>query len=58
MIIGKWYKVTQVVAVGSQWDKQKTYGKCVWIHPERRFCVLEFDTGARECFSPFELGVS
>ena len=50
MIIGKWYKVTQVVAVGSQWDKQKTYGKCVWIHPERRFCVLEFDTGARECF--------
>lgn len=57
MIIGKWYKVTQVVAVGSQWDK-KTYGKCVWIHPEKRFCVLEFDNGVRECFSLFELGVS
>ena len=58
MIIGKWYNVTQVVAVGSKCDKQKTYGKCIWIHPERRFCVLQFDTGARECFSPFELGVS
>ena len=58
MIIGKWYKVTQVTAVEDQHNKVKTYGKCVWIHQERRFCVLEFDTGVRECFSPFELGVS
>ena len=58
MIIGKWYKVTQVVAEGLKNDKVKLYGKCIWIHPERRFCVLEFDGGIRECFSPFELGVS
>ena len=57
MIIGKRYKVTQVIALGGRWDKQETYGRCIWIHPERRFCVLEFDNGARECFSPFELGV-
>lgn len=56
MIIGKWYKVTQVVAVGSQWDKQKTYGKCIWIHPENRFCVLEFEGGVRECFTDWEIG--
>ena len=57
MILGKWYKVTKVTAVGDQHNKVKTYGKCVWIHPKRRFCVLEFDMGVRECFSPFELGV-
>ena len=58
MILGKWYKVTQVTAVGDQHNKEKTYGKCVWIHPKRRFCVLEFDMCVRECFSPFELGVN
>ena len=58
MIIGKYYKVTQVVAQGSQWEKVKSYGQCIWIHPARRFCVLQFDAGTRECFSPFELGVS
>ena len=58
MIIGKWYKVTQVTADGNKQSKVKTCGKCVWIHPERRFCVLEFDNGVRECFSSFELGVS
>lgn len=58
MIIGKWYKVTQFTADGDKHNKAKTYGKCVWIHPERRFCVLEFDNGVRECFSPFELGVT
>jgi hypothetical protein len=58
MIIGKWYKVTQVTAVGDQHNKVKTYGKCIWIHPEKRFCVLWFDNGICECFSPFELGVS
>jgi hypothetical protein len=58
MIIGKWYKVTQVTAVGDQHNKVKTYGKCIWINPEDRFGVLEFDGGIRECFSPFELGVS
>lgn len=57
MIIGKWYKVTQVTAFEDQHRKAKTYGKCIWIHPERRFCVLEFDGDIRECFSPFELGV-
>ena len=56
MIIGKYYKVEQVTAVGEKGNKVRTYGKCIWIHPERRFCVLEFDTGARECFSQFELG--
>ena len=56
MIIGKWYKVEQVTAVGEKGNKVRTYGKCIWIHPERRFCVLEFGTGARECFSQFELG--
>ena len=35
MIVGKWYKVTQVTAVGEQHNKVKTYGKCVWIHPKR-----------------------
>ena len=58
MIIGKYYKVTQVVAHGSQWEKVKSYGQCIWIHPARRFCVLQFDECVRECFSPFELGVS
>ena len=58
MIIGKLYKVEQVTAVGEKGNKARTYGKCIWIHPERRFCVLEFDTGARECFSPSELGES
>ena len=56
MIIGKWYNVEQVTAVGERGNKVRTYGKCIWVHPERRFCVLEFDTGERECFSPFELG--
>lgn len=58
MIIGKWYKVTQATAVGEQRNKVKTYVRCIWIHPERRFCVLQFDTGEKECFSPFELGVT
>ena len=58
MIIGKWYNVEQVTAVGEKGNKLRTYGKCIWIHPARRFCVLQFDTGTRECFSPFELGVS
>lgn len=58
MIIGKWYKVEQVTAVGEKGNKVRTYGKCIWIHPERRFCVLEFETGARECFSQFELEAS
>jgi hypothetical protein len=58
MIIGKWYKVTQVTATGEQNKKVKTYGKCIWIHPKNRFCVLEFDGGVRECFSQLELGVS
>jgi hypothetical protein len=58
MIIGKWYKVTQVTAVGDQYNKVKTYGKCIWIHPKNRFGVFEFDDGVRECFSPFELGVN
>ena len=58
MIIGKWYKVEQVTAFGEKGNKVRTYGKCIWIHPERRFCVLEFDTGARECFSQSELGES
>ena len=57
MIIGKRYKVTQITALGDQRDKVKTYGKCIWIRQERRFCVLEFDGGIRECFSPFELWV-
>lgn len=57
MIIGKWYKVTQVTATGEQYNKVKTYGKCIWIHPKKRFGVLEFDNGVRECFSPIELGV-
>jgi hypothetical protein len=56
MIIGKWYKVTQVVAFGSQHDKAKTYGKCIWIHPQNRFGVLEFDGGIRECFTDLEIG--
>ena len=58
MIIGKWYKVTQVIAIGIKGDKVPTYGKCIWIHPDRRFCVLEFDGGIRESFSPFELGAT
>lgn len=58
MIIGKWYKVTQVTAVGDQHNKVKTYGKCIWIHPKNRFGVLEFNNGVHECFSPFELGVN
>ena len=48
MIIGKWYKVTQVTAFEDQHRKVKTYGKCIWIHPERRFCVLQFDECVRE----------
>ena len=56
MIIGKWYKVTQIVAVGSQHDKAKTHGKCIWIHPQNRFGVLEFDGGIRECFTDLEIG--
>ena len=58
MIIGKWYKVTQVTAFGDKQRKVKTYGKCIWIHPKNGFGVLEFDGGILECFSPFELGVS
>lgn len=57
MIVGKWYKVTQITAVGDQHNKVKTYGKCIWVHPQNRFGVLEFDSGVRECFSPLELGV-
>lgn len=29
MIIGKYYKVTQVVTQGSQWEKVKSYGQCI-----------------------------
>ena len=58
MIIGKWYNVTQVATTGERGAKEKTWGKVIWIHPERRFCVLQFVGGIRECFSPFELGVS
>ena len=57
MIIGKWYNVTQIVAMRERGVKEKTWGKVIWVHPERRFCVLQFETGVMECFSPFDLGV-
>ena len=56
MIIGKWYKVTQAVAEGLKHDKVKSYGKCVWIHPEQRLCVLQFDCEIRECFTAQDFG--
>ena len=56
MIIGKYYKVSQVTSIAEKNVRQKTWGKCIWVHQKRRFCVLEFDGGIRECFSPFELG--
>lgn len=58
MAIGKFYKVMSANAMGERGNKLKTWGECVWIHPERRFCVLRFGDGSRECFTPLELGVS
>ena len=58
MIIGKYYKVSQVTSIAEKNVRQKTWGKCIWVHPKLRFCVLEFDGGIRECFSPFELGAT
>ena len=57
MVIGKFYKVMSANAMGEQGHKPKAWGECVWIHPERRFCVLRFGDGSRECFTPLELGV-
>lgn len=57
MVIGKLYKVTRATAFGDQHNKIKTYGRCIWIHPEKRFCVLKFEEGTCECFSTIELGV-
>lgn len=33
-------------------------GRCVWVHPTKRFALLEFDViggTIRECFFPWEL---
>ena len=34
-------------------------GTCVWVHPQNRYAVLQFDFGEpiRECFTPQELGL-
>ena len=55
MIIGKYYKVTQATAIGERGVEEKTWGKVIWIHPDSRFCVLQFDGGIRECFTAQEL---
>lgn len=57
MIIGKFYKVTLANVKGEKEKNIKLWGKCVWIHPKRRFCILRFDDGLKECFQPFDLGV-
>jgi hypothetical protein len=58
MIIGRLYKVTSANEMGKTGHKPKAWGECVWVHPERRFCVLQFSDGSRECFTPLELGVA
>ena len=34
MIVGKWYNVTQIVAMEERGVKEKTWGKAIWIHPK------------------------
>jgi hypothetical protein len=57
MKIGKFYNVITAIAMGDTGHKETAWGKCIWIHPKRRFCVLQFNDGSKECFFPFELGV-
>jgi hypothetical protein len=58
MVIGKFYEVISANAISENRNKPKIWGKCVWIHPAHRFCVLRFSDGSRECFTPLELGAS
>lgn len=52
MEIGKVYQVTPVFMKGEYGTdpRKKLRGKCVYIHPRRRYCVLDFGDGVREGF--------
>lgn len=61
-MLGKEFKVRPVFSYSSENNHTnyvpKIKGKCVWVHPEGRFALLEFRCGGsvlRECFRPEEL---
>ena len=56
MIIGKWYKVTQVTADGDKHNKVKTYGKCIWIHPETDLACLNLMVESGNAFHRLNWG--
>lgn len=58
MELGKYYRVKPVFAVEKEGAGRFMMGRVIYIHPQGRFAVLEFEGAmgtARECFWPEEL---
>ena len=56
MIIGESYRVKPVFTATKDGQRPVTMtGKICYVHPKKRFAVLEFDKGIRECFCQEQL---
>ena len=58
MKVGSTYRAVAFwqFANGNGPQKPKQRGRCVYVHPRGRFCVLEFRGGIRASYTPDELG--
>lgn len=56
MILGESYRVKPVFTATKDGQRPVTMtGKVRYVHPKKRFAVLEFAKGIRECFCPEQL---
>lgn len=56
MIVGECYRVKPVFTAAKDGQRPVTMtGKVLYVHPKKRFAVLEFTKGIRECFCPEQL---
>ena len=52
------YRVKPAFALSKDgFTGERLVGRVVWVHPKRRFAVLVFAGGVRECFYPEQLRV-
>ena len=63
-LIGSTFRVAPCCALpkerfGGSWEAETFPAKCIYVHPQGRYVVLEFpfDPPLRECFTPKELGI-
>lgn len=50
------YRVKPAFALSKDgFTGERLVGQVVWVHPKRRFAVLAFGGGVRECFYPEQL---